>query len=370
MKILILSWRDPKNPKAGGAEVVTLEHAKYWIKKGHKVIWFTSSFKNAENEEVIDDVKIIRKGNSFTVYLMAPIFYLFGGEKYDFVVDEVHGIPFFTPLYVRKPKIMFIHEVADKIWDYMYPFPVNIIGKLSEKIYFIFYKNLKIWTDAQSTIDELVVSGLRRENCFAINCPASNEVISELPKKEKNPTFIYCGRVVRMKNVEDVILAFSKIKQELKHSRLWIVGGGDIEYINELKKLVTNQFLDKDVKFFGRVSEEEKLILMRKCHMQLLSIKVHAGWCIVVIEAASQATPSVVYKTSGLQDAVKDGITGVVVENNNPEELAKATVSLLKSKTEYASMQKKGLSWASSLTWESVTKQSLSLIEEVVNEKK
>src|SRR5437879_3318402 len=42
MNILILNWRDSKNPLAGGAEIVTLEHAKAWVRAGHHVTWFTS----------------------------------------------------------------------------------------------------------------------------------------------------------------------------------------------------------------------------------------------------------------------------------------------------------------------------------------
>ena len=52
------------------------------------------------------------------------------------VIDEIHGLPFFTTLYVKKPKIAFIHEVANEIWDYMYPFPINILGKFIEPLYF------------------------------------------------------------------------------------------------------------------------------------------------------------------------------------------------------------------------------------------
>src|SRR3989304_4913798 len=98
MRILILNWRDPKNPKSGGAEIVTLEHAKAWVKKGHKVTWFTSKFAGSKGTE------------------------------------KIHGIPFFTPLYVKKPKIAFIHEVANEIWNYMYSFPINKIGKSIEPI--------------------------------------------------------------------------------------------------------------------------------------------------------------------------------------------------------------------------------------------
>src|ERR1035437_3814135 len=115
MNILILNWRDPKNPKSGGAEIVTLEHAKAWIAGGNAVTWFTSEFKGSKREETVEGVKIVRRGNILTVFLYAPIFYLFLKQKFDLVVDEIHGIPFFTPLYVGKPKIAFIHEVAGEI---------------------------------------------------------------------------------------------------------------------------------------------------------------------------------------------------------------------------------------------------------------
>src|SRR3990170_217949 len=118
MNILILNWRDTKNPKSGGAEVVTLEHAKAWVKKGHWVTWFTSEFENEKKTEKIDGINIVRRGNFLTVYLHAPFFYLFSGNKFDVLIDEIHGLPFFTPIYARIPKIAFIHEVAREIWDY------------------------------------------------------------------------------------------------------------------------------------------------------------------------------------------------------------------------------------------------------------
>ena len=32
MRILVMNWRDTKNPAHGGAEVVTHEHMKRWVK--------------------------------------------------------------------------------------------------------------------------------------------------------------------------------------------------------------------------------------------------------------------------------------------------------------------------------------------------
>ena len=58
MKILILNWRDIKNPRAGGAEVLTHEMAKGWVQAGHNVTFFTASFKGAKPEEVLDGVNV------------------------------------------------------------------------------------------------------------------------------------------------------------------------------------------------------------------------------------------------------------------------------------------------------------------------
>jgi len=362
MNILILNWRDTKNPKSGGAEVVTMEHAKAWTNRGHNVTWFTSKFENAKEKEKINGINIVRHGNFITVFIHAFIFYFFSDQKFDLVIDEIHGLPFFTPLYARIPKIVFIHEVADEIWDYMYPFPINYIGKIIEPLYFKLYKNIRFWTDAQSTTDDLVQKGIKRKNCIAINCPIENKSLNKLPKKEKIPTFIFVSRVVKMKGIEEVIRAFFYILRELKDSRLWIVGDGEKKYVEELKETMCSFSISTKVKFFGRVENAKKLELMRKAHI-LLHASVKEGWGLVVIEAASQATPSVVYNVSGLRDSVKNGRTGVVLNQNTGKEMANQTIKLFNDKKKYKVYQENALLWAKSLTWEKATKQSLKLIE-------
>lgn len=361
MNILILNWRDPKNPKSGGAEIVTLEHARAWIKAGHKVTWFTSKFSNSKTEESLDGIRIIRGGNFITVYLLAPIFYLFTKNKFDLVIDEIHGIPFFTPLYVRKPKIAFIHEVAGEIWDHMFLFPINKIGKITEHFYFKLYKNVKFWTDANSTIEDLVKMRIKKKNCTAISCPISHVSLSVLPKKEIVPTFIFVSRIVKMKGIEDVLRSFFYILRELRDAQLWIVGDGDKKYVKELKEMMKTYSIDPKVKFFGRVDENKKFELLKKAHI-LLHASVKEGWGLVVIEAASQATPSVVYNVAGLRDSVKNGKTGVVLEENSTKEMAREAIALFKDQKRYATFQKNGLAWVKSLTWEDATKQSLKLI--------
>jgi len=365
MNILILNWRDPKNPKSGGAEQVTLEHARAWQRAGHDVDWLAMRYSGSKREENISGIRIIRMGNDMTVILLAMFHYIFSGKRYDLIIDEIHGLPFFTPLYVRKPKIAFIHEVAGEIWDYMYYFPINKIGRFIESSYFYLYKNIRFWTDAESTIDELVQFGIKRKNCIALPCPTSMQSVKNLPVKLRIPTFIFVSRLVKMKGVEDVIDAFVIIRSKLANAQLFIVGGGDDAYLFMLQEKVKSLGIERSVIFYGKVTENKKIQLLRESHI-LLHASVKEGWGLVVIEAASQATPSVVYNVAGLRDSVKDHHTGIVVNTNSPAALAEESIALVQDKKRYQRYQQNALQWKNSLSWDKVTKESIELIEQTI----
>jgi len=367
MKILLLNWKDTSHPKAGGAERVSMEHAKAWVKQGHSVDFFTSMHTSAQPFELIDGVRVIRKGGAYTLYLFAAAYLLGNSKKYDIIIDEIHALPFFSFFVFRKPVVAFIHEVAGDIWDTMFFYPLNKLGKLSEPLLLRIYNLRKIpfWTDSPSMVNELVDLGIDRKRCIAIPCPITNAISHKWIEKEKFPTFLFVSRVVRMKGIEDVISAFSFIKEKEPKARLDIVGGGDESYIRKLRRIINSLGLDTSVTFYGKVPEEEKLRLMGKAHV-LLHASIKEGWALVVLEAASQGTPSVVYNVAGLRDVVKNGKTGIVLEKNSPEELGKQALALYWNKKQYKEFQKNGKEWVASLRWDDVTKQSLDLLKKTV----
>ena len=128
MNILIFSWRDPKNPKAGGAEIVTHEHAKAWHKAGHNITLFTSNFKGAKETEILDGITIIRKGNPvFTVYIKAFLWYMFEKhDKFDLIIDHFHGISFFQSISLIVPILLITYLVLSiKVKALWYPLRVS-----------------------------------------------------------------------------------------------------------------------------------------------------------------------------------------------------------------------------------------------------
>lgn len=365
MNILILNWRDVSHPKSGGAEHVTMEHARYWVKAGHRVTWLTSHYSNAQHEGVLDGVNFVRRAGSLTIYLYAPLYLILNARSFDVIVDEAHGFPFFSPLFTRKPVVLFIHEIAGEIWDYMFSFPKNVIGKFLERWYFYLYKHCFFWTDAPSTAEEISQRGIPIAQCVAIPCPIISAVTPQHVAKKTTPVYLFVSRVVRMKGIEEVIKAFSFIAREQSNAKLWIIGGGEDTYIRELKQMIDEYGVARAVTFFGVVSEETKYRLMANAHV-LLHASVKEGWGLVVLEAASVGTPAVVYKVNGLKDVVRDGKTGIVCKENSPREMAREAMMLYKNTTVYSRFQENGRAWAKSFRWSDAAGQSMALLERAI----
>lgn len=361
------------HPHAGGAEIVTHEHAKAWVKAGHEVMLFTSSYLRAKSQEVIDGVKIIRQGNEILgVHLRAFWWYLFGKHpNFDLVVDQFHGIPFFTPLYVRTKKLAFIHEVAKEVWLLNpWPKPLNLIfgtvGRMSEPwIFRILYQNIPFMTVSESTKKDLISWGVAEKNVTVIHNGVNVVIPNPMPKKEHKKTAIFLGALSRDKGIEDAVAAFKEIDRLDENWQFWIVGKGETTYTKSLFSLVQKVGLEKKVKFWGYVSERKKFELLSKAHV-LVNPSVREGWGLVNIEANSVGTPVVGYDVPGCRDSVRSGQSGFLSPLGTYKGLVSNMLKLLSDKELYKRLQKQAILWSKNFSWEKTLKQSLDLIKGLV----
>src|SRR3990172_7830434 len=163
--ILIMNWRDIRNPAAGGAEVFTHEIAKRWASWGHEVTIFTSRFEKATKEETIEGIRVVRDGNKLTVYNRAKRAYI---ERFrdgtDVVIDEINTRPFFAPRFVDGGTAVFalIYQLAREYWSYETPFPVSIIGRYWLQNHWVnAYRDIPTLTILQSKRADLSPLGFR-----------------------------------------------------------------------------------------------------------------------------------------------------------------------------------------------------------------
>lgn len=367
MNILILNWRDIRNPNSGGAEILTQEMAKRWVLWGHEVTQFSSYFEGAKPEEIIDGVKFIRKGNPDarsllnSVHFLAFLFFLKHKSSFDVVMDEIHGIPFFTPLYVVNKKVALICEVAGKIWDANFSFPFNILGKVVESNYFRFYKNIPFLTISPSTEKDLIRLGVCKENITVL--PMGISIPGKLPSlaKEKCPTIIFVGRLIKAKGVEDAIEVCRILKEDFPNIKLWIIGRGEILYENELKEKIKLLGLSRHVDFFGFVSQEEKFEALQKAHM-LLAPSIKEGFGLTVPEAGLVGTPTIAYNVEGLNDIIINMENGILVDSS-PDSMATQIKKMFNEKRLYKRLQDGAYKYAKSLSWDETAKKALALFE-------
>lgn len=372
MNILIFNWRDIKNPLSGGAEILTHEVAKYWVEWGHRVTMFTSSFPGGVDEENIDGIEIIRRGKpdprsfSKSVYFEAYRYYkknLLG--KYDVVIDEIHGLPFFTPLFVKEKKVVLICELGGILWDVFGPV-YAFIGRMIEQLYVhIIYRGTFFMTISNSTKEELVQNGIQARNIFVMPVGVTVPKNVKTYKKEKKPTLIFVARLTKAKGIEDALSALEIIKRKFPDVRLRIIGRGNDDYLVYLRGMVKRLGIEKQIEFCGFVTEEEKFKLMSKAHL-LLVPSIKEGWGLTVAEAGIVGTPSITYDVLGLRDALNNNTLGVVVKKNTPEELATETINLLKDKKLYEKLCRKVTVFRENVGWEKSARETLAQLEKVL----
>ncbi len=368
MNILMFSWRGPNHPNAGGAEIVTFEHLKAWAAAGHNVTLFTSATPDLPRLERLDKVQIIRRGQQLvTVQLHALFWYVFGHHpKYDLVVDQFHGLPFFTPLFVPAKKLAFIHEVAKEVWWINHlRFPINYlfgaIGFFLEHLIFkLFYRRIPFFTVSQSTKDDLVNWFIPPSNIHII--PSGVITLPADFPKEKNPTVIFLGAVAKDKGIEDALFAFSLILKTNPQYQFWVVGKGEDKYLNSLR-------VPDNVKFWGFVNERHKFELLARAHV-MLNPSVREGWGLVNIEANSVGTPVVAYDVPGCRDSIQDQVTGLLCPFKDIHCLAGSVQSLIENKSLYSRISTSAKSWSKQFTWAKSTPLSLALIDRIASNSK
>ena len=346
LSILIMNWRDIRNPAAGGAEVFTHEVAKRWASWGHEVTIFTSRFDRAPAEETLEGVRVVRDGNRITVYSRAKRAYL---ERFrngtDVVVDEINTRPFFAPRYVDGGTAVcaLIYQLAREYWFYETPFPVSVIGRYwLENRWLSVYKDVPTATVSPSTQADLLHLGFRDVTIIPVGLSVSP--LRNLPEKDPDPTLIYVGRLKRTKLPDHALRAFAHIKQQLPRARLWVVGDG---YLRE--KLERNA--PPDVAFVGRVPEEVKLELMRRSHI-LLYPAIREGWGLAVLEASALGTVAVGYDVPGLRDSIVNGVTGKLVTFGDYRALASEALRLLRDPEELERLARGALEHSRKFNWD------------------
>lgn len=150
------------------------------------------------------------------------------------------------------------------------------------------------------------------------------ELKPQLSAKRLNQ-FIFLGRISKIKRIENLIIACSLSKYFISHNFIFLFAGPTekqfYKYESQLRELVRQHKLDKNICFLGEIHSPKKEVLLAESKAMFI-VSDSENFGNVVIESLSQGTPVVASKGTPWISLIENN-SGFWI-NNSPESIADA----------------------------------------------
>ena len=149
---------------------------------------------------------------------------------------------------------------------------------------------------------------------------------------------------------EHLIRAMEMIVRQYPQTRLLMAGSGELR--SQLEELTGQLGLTRNISFLGAVEHRQVPELLKNVDIFVMP-SIREGFGVAAVEAQAMEIPVVAMKVGGIPEVVRDGITGILVEPRNPEQLARAIIELIENPEKRKEMGKEGRKYVlSHYRWE------------------
>ena len=333
----------------GGEDSVVENEIKLLKDNGHKVDLYTRSnteingffskiktalnstfsyktFNHFNNTPILEKYDIIHVHNFFP--LITPSIFYAAKRKNTPIVMTLHNYRLICPsaLLMHKNKIYeksLIYGPYSTVLDKVYN--NSLIGTFFVAKMINHHQKRGTWNN---TVDRLIAltnfgkqkfidSGIN-ENKIVVKPNFVHDIRNAQSNKKKFALFV--GRISEGKGIDSLIKAWDNINY-----KLLIVGDGPLKS----KVLSTN---NKNINYLGEKSRTEVLELMNKASFLLLPSIWYEGLPMVLIEALCAGLPVVGSRIGTIEETIKNNVTGLLFETNNPADLRTKVNKLINDK--------------------------------------
>lgn len=338
MKIGLFS--DTYYPQINGVSTSVQQLADELIKHGHEVYIITSSdLKKTTREDNIIRLPGFKIKKLYGYNLSGFYSYLASSYLKKLNLDIVHahseyGIGIYARIVAKAFDIPLIYTYHTMWEDYTHYITQVTRGHFESSLKKFIVVFSKIFADNSS---ELIVPSLKTKKAM-IRYGVTNKInviptgldiskfnasqfepeeILELRKeyglKEDDFVAVYVGRIALEKNIDEIIKAFTIIKdRKIDNIKLVIIGSGP--YYEELQEYIKQEKLLDYIQLLG-VIEHEKI----PTYYQLANIFVSASTSetqgLTYLEAMASHLPVLCYFDYNLEEIIEDNVNGFFVDN-------------------------------------------------------
>jgi glycosyltransferase involved in cell wall biosynthesis len=356
-RIHVLAWRDLDDPEAGGSEIHADECERRWAAAGLDIVHRTSAALGQPATAERNGYRVVRRGSRYSVFPRAVASELTRRMgRYDALVEVMNGVPFFSPIWCRRPRILFLHHVHGPMWDQLLPAPFAALGRtLEARVAPPFYRRGLTATPSEATREELLELGFRPERVVAVP-NGTDPSFSPGGERTAHPSIVAVARLAPVKRFGLLLDSVAAARQRVPELTLTIVGDGP-----ERDALVerAGRLGGRDwVRFAGRLDHDDLVDVYRRSWI-VASASLAEGWGLSLTEAARCGTPAVATDIRGHRSSVVDGETGLLAA---PDDLADAIARVLDDHALRARLGAAAETRARAMTWDETAAGVLSVL--------
>lgn len=129
---------------------------------------------------------------------------------------------------------------------------------------------------------------------------------AEYPCQEQGIRFLFIGRIMAEKGVDELFAAMRRIKREFPETSFDFIGWYEDSYQETVESMETEGLLG----FHGFVNDVRPFIANAHC---IILPSWHEGMSNTLLESAAMCRPLIASNIHGCKEAVKDGVSGYLI---------------------------------------------------------
>jgi D-inositol-3-phosphate glycosyltransferase len=218
--------------------------------------------------------------------------------------------------------------------------------------------------DARKTV--IIPPGVDTSRFYPI---AKDEARAAIGLKPQDRLLLFVGRIEPLKGIDTLIQAIGQLTQaglqsEFPHYLAIIGGDPDVSEVEmnaemlRLKQLTKSLGIDDLVLFLGKRNQDALPYYYSAAEVVIMPSH-YESFGMVALEAMACGTPVVASQVGGLAFLVKDGQTGFVVPDGDPDALGERLADLIRNPDQRQRLGQQAAAYALDFSWQLISKRIL-----------